>query len=190
VPLGAFRQYWEELYEDICLVQTLASTPALAAGADRLIVDGETQSSVSEEQLPRAWDGVLIFRDQDYLSMFRDEYYHAHFEIVDRAMIENAAKVRDVNAFGFADYWRGDEIVGALILPTRATSPAKLGIYEYACPFDGPYLRKAVPSRPRLISELPSPLRACFTQLCLPINFAQMRSVDPDKWATCYHYGR
>lgn len=192
VPMAAHRQYWEELVEDICLYRALKAVPMQKDRQILLQSDFEegTVRAISYSDLPPSWDGVLVFEDREFLQMFRDEFYHAEYQRIDPEIAGHAVKVGDVSPIGFQDYWDAEAIVSAIYLPHVRASPAMLGLYAYDCGFSGPYQREELPCAPIKLDDLPMKFRDKLARLRVAFQFADTTTVDPDKVAECYHYGR
>jgi hypothetical protein len=184
VPWDAHSQYWSDLYEDLAVARVAAL--AATTGARRVLALDPAIHAVDIDDLPYEWDGVLHFADRQYLEMFRAEYYHQHWRVIDG--LPETVAVKDILNGAFVDYWAAGAIVGAFVTGAEV-KPAALGLFEYACGFSGPYQRRAVPPEPIHIDRLPEPLRGKLGQLRLgKLDFNTTTDFDPATFLRCNKY--
>lgn len=160
----------------------IAPTPP----AEVFIVD-EVLRPISARALPARWDGILRFANETYLDMFRTEFFHPDFRVLDEGLgMANAVAASGIQKYAFDDYWAAGAILCAYVTrpPVR---PRAIGLYEYACAFAGPYIREGVPRVPLLVNELPAALRARVGGLRLSqLSFAGTTEFDPSAFVDCH----
>jgi hypothetical protein len=186
VPWDAHQQYWNDLYEDLAVShveQLAAQTPP---GRRQVLSLARTIHAIDPASLPYQWNGVLRFASADDLELFRAEYFHAHWRVLDT--LAHAVAVKDIQRDAFDDYWRAGAIDAAYLLD-KVLAPRAIGLFEYDCPFSGPYQRQAVPAEPLLVDALPPKLKALLGGLRLTrLDFSVTTQIDPQTIARCRTY--
>ena len=144
---------------------------------------------VDPGSLPHGWSGVLRFESREYLELFRAEYYHPNWRDLDERLgMANAAAIEDIQQYAFDTYWDERAIVSAYVIE-QPLEPNLVGLYEYACGYNGPYNRRAIPQTPLLIDELPEPLRSQLGGVRFAkLDFHSTPSFDPESHANCQTY--
>jgi hypothetical protein len=150
---------------------------------------GRELRTIDPDALPAQWDGVVRFANREYLEMFQSEVYHQEWRELDaRLGMPDAVAIKDVLRYAFDDYWSAGAIETAYLIE-HPVEPQFVGLYEYACRFSGPYARRAVPTEPLLVDQLPEPLRGRLASLALArLSFATSDELDPETFADCQRW--
>jgi hypothetical protein len=151
---------------------------------------GEESRAIDPASLPWEWNGIVRFASREYLELFAAEYYHPEWrELEPRLGLPDAVAITAVQQYAFDEYWRAGAIASAYVIE-QAALPHHIGLYEYGCSFNGPYLRRAEPRTPLLVEHLPEPLRGAVGGLRMArVDFHVTTSLDPEAFFTCQRYG-
>lgn len=222
IPETACEVHWQDLYEQLVLVRYLGALRDTAADeSERILLaqvlagDDDARAvyadyreanprapsviAVRDElvamdslDLPEAWDGVIVFRDQAawgrYEAAHRDALGYDLRPLDARLGVPFAVGVSNVDKWSFRGLEIDDDIALALVIE-RVPEPRELGFFEYQCDWShGSYQRAAAPALPVAFTDLPPHLRELLSACRWEVSFADDDHFDADAHAVTRRY--